>query len=201
MGVRISMTTVLSKESVTRIRTFKKLNIPVYFYFEGELFEYNNFTHVTEKLCNFKGFNCAVRKENFLIDSFEFVEFDGCGIEPIFNPLVSFTMPDNVESACFGCELETINFAVPVNREHYTALEHFAFTYPQYSASGELNTEFADVNIAWTRFSDPKKQTYIEPQQDKWIYAAKGFKCFAMDMEHFNLNFDFEGQLSELINR
>ena len=169
--------TLLSAEQVTSIRTCSQINVPVYFYFEGTLFEYNNLTHETKPISYFMGFNCAARKDKYLVDSFEYVKFSNEKLETIYNPQVTFAL-QNTTSISYAGTL-VLDFAIPVNRQNYTALEHFTFVCEDITANNLMQSEdynYFETKIGWTRFSDPKRKTYVEPQQDKWLYAAKGYK-------------------------
>lgn len=164
--------TLLSAEQVTSIRTNSQINVLVYFYFEGTLFEYNNLTHETKPISSFIGFNCAARKDKYLVDSFEYVKFSNKKIESIYNSQVTFTLQDT--PAIKYASTLVLDFAIPINRQNYTALEHFTFVCEDAGAIENYN--YFETKIGWTRFSDPKRKTYVEPQQDKWIYTAKGYK-------------------------
>ena len=188
----------LTPEEVTSIRTCSQLNTPVYFYFEGDLFEYNNFTHTTEKISSFIGFNCAVRKGTALVDSFEYVKFSLKDIDAIYNEQVKFDMP-YAQAISYAGTL-VFDFSFPVNRENYTALEHFTFSC--IDSTNLLDSNHFETKLGWTRFSDPKRKTYVEPQQDKWIYTAKGYKCPGKTyFEDKFAEFDFVGNEEKLLNR
>lgn len=161
---------MISASDFATIRTHIELDTPVWFYFEGELF-LDDQIEIKPK-AKFKGFNCAVRKENNYITSYERVIFNKESlIDPIENNDVNFILQDvnNHLTAIHG--RTTFSVAIPVNRisENYRAIEHFTFSFD--------NNNLNDVNLAWTRYSPPRIQDEVELGY-RWVYCGYGVKLY-----------------------
>ena len=158
---------MISADDFTTIRTSKQLEVPVWFYFDGQLF-LDDGIEIKFK-SNFKGFNCATRHENNYITSYEYVEFDNDLIDQIYNPSVNFVLPavENHNCNIHGRTVFSIN--IPINRiaENYRALEAFTFSFD--------NNNLNDVTLAWTRYSEPRVEEEAELGY-RWLYCGNGVK-------------------------
>ncbi len=164
----------ISAKQMTTIRTCEQYDRNVYFYFEGKLFKDDN--RSITLLSEFKGFNCAQRKSETEVHSWEYVAFQNDSIKPIYNTSVNFEMGAVDGMILPNGGIGVIGIPIPVNRDGYRAIEHFTFALDVYNADS--------VALAWSRYSEPR----LELQKAlgyRWFYAGHGFKTFDPPINEF----------------
>lgn len=166
----------ISAKDMTTIRTCDQYDRNVYFFFKGSLYKDDN--RSITLLSEFKGFNCAQRKSDIEVHSWEYVEFENDAIDPIYNKEVNFEM-GAVDGLLAPDGHINILLPIPVNRNGYRAIEQFDFTV--------INGDYplgSEVSLAWSRYSEPR----LEVQKAlgyRWFYAGHGYKTFYPPVDEF----------------
>lgn len=157
---------LLKPEKLTTIRTAELPFVPVYFYFDGNLYEV--LENEIKFVSYFRGFNVAQKVDNTRIVSKEYVDL-GVELNPIENNHIQFEM-GIAPFTPTGSLGRLVDLPIPVNRDDYTALEHFTFFYEE----DNLN----EVGLAWTRYGSIHGE-------GNYIYCGKGYKFFEKHQEQF----------------